>query len=281
MWGWLFLGLLLGIFFTLLIRRIAYGNRRPDHLTVAEYWVYVTEPRLPKTEDLMMRMVSENPHNKPGRAQIGAREGMLFTDLRLHAAAVLKSKNPQSFRPDLFSVSTVPSAEILERLPDCPGFIKCRYMSESPLKDQRHLQFLPHMADAVGDLCGGLVIYDPISEELMTKEEFAQKLSEGKNLENPLFHLRLLWQKAEDGWVAATKGLLKVGRPEWVSAQQDQDQEVLILGLFTKAAHQVFRKPDTPWPLEFEEFGDKFTLNFSGEWQQGKQVISITRKRMA
>lgn len=281
MWGWLFLGLLLGLFFGILGYRLIWGNRRSKHLTLAEYWVYVKEPRVPKIELVMTRMVSENPHNRVGNPCISNREGLLFTDLRLHFAAVLRSKNPHAFRPDLFSVSTEPSAEVLERLADCPGFLKCRYQSPAPLKDQRHLTFLPHMADAFSDLAEGEVVYDPISEELMTREDFKRRISQANNLESPLFHLRLVWLRADEGWQAATRGLLKVGREEWVSAPQEQDQEVLILGLFTKAAHQVFRKPETEWPLEFEEYGDKFILSPSGKWVEGRQEISITRRRLA
>lgn len=279
MLGWLFLGLLLGLFFGILTYRIVTGRRRPDRLTLAEYWVYVEEPRVPKIEAVMTRMVSENPHTKPGSPCISNREGMLFTDLRLHYAAVLKSKNPHAFRPDLFSVSTEPTAEVLERLADCPGFLKCRYQCETLLKDQRHLTFLPHMADAFSDLAKGHVVYDPISEEIMTREEFKERISSAKNLESPLFHLRIVWERAEEGWRAVTKGLMKVGRSEWASSLQEQDQEVLVAGLFTKAAHQVFRKPETDWPLELEEYGDTFALSPSGRWVEGRQEITIVRKR--
>lgn len=281
MWGWMLLGLLLGLFIGILGYRLIWGGRKVKNLTLAEYWVYVEEPRVPKIELVMTRMVSENPHNRTGSPCITNREGLLFTDLRLHMSAVLRSKNPHAFRPDLFSVATEPSAEVLARLAESPGFLKCRYQSLAPLRDQRHLTFLPHMADAFSDMAKGLVIYDPISEELMTREQFKERIAQAKNLESPLFHLRLVWQRAEEGWQAATRGLLKVGREEWVSAPQEQDQEVLILGLFTRAAHQVFRKPETPWPLEFEEYGDNFILQPSGKWVEGRQEISITRRRQA
>lgn len=276
--GWLIAGLLAGAFAAVLILRLIAGRREPGFLAHAEYWVYVAEPQVPKTEDLMTRMVSDNPHNRPGRACITNREGMLFTDIRLHVAAALRSKNPHAFRPDLFDDVEL-SAEVLSRLADSQGVVKARYLSRAPLKDTRHLQFLPHMADAISDLCGGLAVLDTVSDEVFLAEDFKQKLSQNGNAERPDLHVRVVWRKTEEGWRAMTRGLSKVGLSEWQTDPLEADQEVLATGLLLRAAFQVLRRPeDALGPFEYEEYGDSFILTPALKTTGGLRTVEILRR---
>lgn len=226
----------------------------------------------------MSRMIDGNPHNRPGKPCISNREGLLFTDVRLHVAAVLKAKNPQLFRPDLFDRLVIPTPEILERLALCEGLIRVRYLSEVPLKDNRHLQFIPHMADAVNDLCEGLVVLDTVSQDLVLAEEFTGRLAANGMCERPDFHLRVWWDKLETGCRALTLGLAKVGRKEWISDWLDSDQEVLATGLMLNASHKVFRAPGDAGPFEMEAYGDTLILEVLPAWEEGRQKVSIKRR---
>ncbi len=278
MWGWLILGAFTVSFLGILGWRLIVGRRRYGYLAMCEYWVYVTQPQLPSQEKLMTRMISDNPHNRPGRACIGAREGMLFTDIRTHIAVVKREKNPHLFRPDLFHSEINVTAEILQRLAEASGFIKVRYVSEVELRDTRHLQFLPHMADTASELCGGLVVYDPVMEEVWTAEDFRARLASNNNAERPDFHGRVVWEKTDSGCSAATKGLVKVGIHEWRTGPVECDQEVLIVGLLNRVMQKLMRNPKDPGPYSFDEYGDEFTLTPTGQFKDGEQIISITRK---
>ena len=260
-------------------RRIV-GKRVAGYMALCEYWVYTAHHQLPKQELLMDRMISANPHNRPGRPCIGAREGMLFSDIRLHIALAKRSKNPHIFRPDLFGESTEPSAEILARLSEANSLIKVRYLSEVELRDMRHLQFMPHLADTMTDLADGLVVYDVVCEQLYSAEEFKALLDKNNNAERPDMHVRVTWGiDPEDGsGFAETRGLKKLGLQELRTDAVEPDQEVLIVGLLMRAAYEMVRDPSVAGPFEYEEFGDTFVLELRPE--KGKRTrVAIRRRR--
>lgn len=279
-WGVL-LGFIVAFVGVLVWRRVV-GRRVPGYLALCEYWVYTKSDALPKTETLMDRMISSNPHNRPGRPCIGAREGLLFSDIRLHIALAKRSRNPLVFRPDLFQEGAVPSKDALQRLADATSLVKVRYMSQAELKDTRHLQFMPHLADAMTDLAGGLIVYDVVCEQIYTAEDFKALLDKNNNAERPDVHVRVLWQidEVEGFGYAVTKGLRKVGIAELRTDPVEADQEVLITGLLIRAAHQLIRKPDLDGPLEFDEYGDTFILERS-EYKDEHTQVAIKRRRGA
>lgn len=278
LFGWLFLlGFALAFGGILFWRRMV-GRREPGYLAFTEYWVYVTQPQLPPQEKLMDRMISSNPHNRPGKPSVGAREGMLFTDIRTHIAVVRRDKNPHVFRPDLLHENAVPTPEILELLPKAEGFIKVRYSSEALLKDTRHLQFLPHFADSVGEQAGGLVVFDPVMEKLWTYPEFHALLASNNNAERPDFHFRVVWEKRDEGCYALTRGLRKVGHAEWKVGPVECDQEVLVVGLLLRAGQKVMRQPQELHTFEFEEYGDQFVFTPGEKLIDGQRPVSLVRR---
>ncbi len=257
------------------------GKRVAGYFALTEYWVYTTSDLLPKQEAVMDRMISANPHNRPGRPCIGAREGMLFTDIRLHIALAKRAKNPLVFRPDLFESDLEPSKEVLQRLSDAQSLIKLRYMSEAVLKDTRHLQFMPHLADAMNDLAQGLLVYDVVCERLYTTDEFKALLDKNNNAERPDVHVRVVWHVDNDGLgFATTKGLRKVGLPELKTDPVQGDQEVLVTGLVHRTAHHLVRNPSDESVLEYEEFGDTFLIE-RRERQGEHLAVGIKRRRGA
>ena len=160
-------GALIGYLFT----RRRGGSRRQERLvTQAEYWVYIPSEKLPDQDAVMTRMVTQNPHGKPGQSPIGPKEGLLFSDIRLHVAVILRNKNPHVFRPDLFSEADA-DAEALAALSGAPAMVQLRYLSEEPLSDDRHLKFLPHLADAYAYVGNAVLIYDAMAEQLLKPAE--------------------------------------------------------------------------------------------------------------
>ncbi len=118
-------------------------RQKPRYFAMAEYWVYLPGDRMPLQDDIMTLMVASNPYGRGGRSPIGTAEGLVFSDIRLHIALVLRSKNPHIFRPDLFEEHIQPTKEILESLSAAQSLVKLRFASDIPLKDKRHLQFPP------------------------------------------------------------------------------------------------------------------------------------------
>ena len=274
-------GIVAALAYVLLWRKVV-GKRNPAYLAHCEYWVYTPQESLPKQEVMMDRMISANPHNRPGRPCIGAREGLLFSDIRLHIALARRNRNPLVFRPDLFQEHTEPDAETLSRLSKAKSLIKVRYLSNVELKDTRHLQFLPHLADAVSELTDGLLVYDVVCEQIHTAEEFRDELAANGNAERPEMHVRVLWHVDDDGETgyATTQGMRKLGLPELKTDPVAPDQQVLVTGLLHRTAHQVFRSPKIEEPIEYEEFGDTFIIELIAEKGLDTRV-TIKRRRGA
>lgn len=242
-------GAVLGYFFNR--RRAAKVVRL---ITQAEYWVYIPGDKLPDQEAVMTRMFNQNPHGKPGQSPIGPREGLLFSDIRLHVAVVSRSKNPHVFRPDLFS-ETEADAEALAALSSAQSMVKLRYLSEIPLADDRHLRFLPHLADAYAYVGNGVLIYDAMAEQLMQPSELYQLLHENPTVEDPQNHFRIVWHREAEGAYASTKGLVKMGLPEMKSAMARADNQLLIMEVLREVASQAWTNG----------FSDEFRVNCFGD----------------
>gem|GEM_PF-554828 len=279
-WVYFLVPVILGlVLFGLFAWRAFMGRREPGYLSLTEYWIYTSEIKLPDQTTLMDRMISSNPHNRPGRPCIGAREGMLFTDVRLHTAVALKDKNPTFFRPDLFEENVEPTKEILSRLAKCDSLVKVRYLSEARLKDFRHLQFVPHMVDAISGFMNGSVVFDHVSERIWTAEEFRGFLEKNGNCERPESHLRVVWSSDEEGSFARTYGMRKIGMDDLRTDPQEEDREVLMVGLLTRLAFHLFRKPEDEGPFEFDEYGDIFILEL-GDRDGACRKVSIRRRQV-
>lgn len=224
----------------------------------------------------MDAVVSKNPHNRPGSPSITAREGILFSDLRLHLAVAKREKNPFAFRPDLFDDNAEPDAGVLERLSDSHTLATVRYASQVPLVDKRHLQFATHLADTIARLTRGKLIFDTVCERFWTPEELARELGLDNNAERTSLHLRVAWKRVDGGHRGMTLGLRKVGRAELATSLQEEDEEVLVTSVLTTAAEQVFRSPDVTWPLRVTVHGDVFVVTPNGDWD-GRQLVRIER----
>ncbi len=274
--GWLIPVVLVLLFVGILLNR----KTKPaaKRVAVCEYWIYLPEAKLPAQDALMTRMISENPFNQKGAPCIGAKEGLLFSDIRLHLGLATRAKNPNIFRPDLFNDQVDPTSETLGRLAQANGIAKARYLSEVELKDNRHLQFMPHMAATVADLAQGSAIFDTVEEKLFTKEEFDAMLAENPDCSRWDVHVRLLWVPTEFGGAAETKGMGKVGLPDLKTNESPSDHRVLIMGLIEEASRRLFESPSLPDSMEIEQFGDSFLLHFNPSAGTSPAMVSIQRR---
>jgi len=208
----------------------------------------------------MTRMISQNPYSRSGHSAIGPKEGILFSDIRLHLALVLRSKNTHVFRPDIFRTTLEPSAEILTALSKSHSLVKVRYICQEPLEDDRHLQFLPHMAAAVCDLGNGLAIYDVTAERMFTPKEMSDALAACLDVTGFDFHVNVIWERDLRSGHSESKGLIKKGLPEICSEDAHLDQRVLVQEVITEAARALWESREMAQQLEVAAFGDQFRV---------------------
>lgn len=251
-------------------------NRRKQNegfLSTNEYWVYLPGKQMPPQDAVMSLVIGDNPYKQRGRNPISPREGLLMSDIRLHMALVLRSKNPHVFRPDLFEDHVEPTAEILESLAESESLVKVRYISEKPLKDRASVQLLPHLADAVAGLGDGKVVYDCVKEELYTRERFKEVLASHFNLDDADVQVRPIWRRSDTGGWAETRGLRKIGLPELTTERMEPDERILVSEVLGSAAQKLWEAGEVVDKVEVTLFDDEFQVLVSPP----KQRLSTVR----
>jgi hypothetical protein len=267
-------GLILGVIAVSLIR-IAKQPRRVRYFAACEYWVFIPDDKMPNQDEIMTSMVARNPHTQGGQAPVGAKEGILFSDVRLHCSLVLRAKNPHVFRPDIYAEVEV-SPDILAGLSLAQAIVKIRYVSEVPLSDDRHLQFLPHMAGAYARMGKATAIYDAVTEQLFTPQEFEGILGQDIDVKRPEVHVRVSWIRDGGAARAETKGLIKKGMAELVTADARIDNERLVCEVLEDAAHLAWTRGENLETEIVEYFGDKFEVRILPP-RERKSLVHIVR----
>lgn len=270
----LLVGAIVGICAVSIIK-IMKQPRRQRYFAACEYWVFLPTDQMPNQDDIMTSMVARNPHSQAGETPIGAKEGLLFSDVRLHCSLVLRSKNPHVFRPDIYSDVEV-SPDVLTGLGLAQSIVKVRYVSEVPLTDDRHLQFLPHMAGAYARLGKATAVYDAVSESLYTKDQFEAMLGADIDAKRPDFHVRVAWVRDPGSARAETKGLIKKGMAELVTADARPDNERLVCEVLQDAAFLGWSRGEHLGTEIVEYFGDKFEVRILPPKDQ-KSLVHIVR----
>lgn len=268
-WLLLFIGVVIGLFFGL---QLAHARKKP-YLASAEYWIYLPEEKLPPQDEVITRMLRYNPHGKAGHSPIGPKEGLLFSDVRTHIALVLRRKNTHVFRPDLFDDGAEITPEILQALSESKAMAKVRYVSEEPLPDDRHIQFLAHAAGAIAALGHAKVIYDVTAERLVTVEQFEAWLDQDLDATRPDMHVRILWRPTHAGGIAETRGLAKVGVSELKTAEMEHDNRVLVSSVLEEGIRTIWEQMKLPELVEVSYFGDMFRLQFQPTRKGPAQVV--------
>ncbi|MBX7131673.1 MAG: hypothetical protein K1X67_03230 [Fimbriimonadaceae bacterium] len=267
MLGWIILAAFLGGAFGLWWTSRRRAN--PGFLAHAEYWVYLPEAKMPSQDAIMTRMIQANPH---GAGVIGPREGLLFSDIRLHMGLAKREKNPQLFRPDLFRDRAEPTPEILARLADSVALAKLRYVSEVPIPDSRHLRFLLHAADALAELGGGTVVYDAITSRLFTAEELRDRLARSPDATGFDDHVTIAWTPLDE---VSVTGMTKMGWPDLVTPRSPSDHRALILQLMEEVARRIWADGMME-SIELEAYDDRFVASVQ-RMNRDLAVVNIRR----
>jgi hypothetical protein len=254
---------LLAVVAALMIGYLVLHRRdQSKYLASAEYWVYLPGDKMPSQDAMLTRMVGKNPYSQRGQSPIGQSEGIILSDIRLHIALILRSKNPHVFRPDLFDNIAI-DAEQLAALSESHSIVKLRYISELLLSDKRHLQFLIHAADAMAEIGNSRLIYDTVAQRIFTKEELAKELAESVDATRSSLHVRTLWKGTADERHAETLGLKKMGLEELRTGPMEADEQVLIDHVLEPAIEHIWLANRVPTELEVEAFDDPFKVLFT------------------
>jgi hypothetical protein len=238
----------------------SYRNRPKGFVARVDYWVYLPGDELPSQEQIMHRMLADNPHKVKGVSPIGNAEAIFFSDVRTHIALVLKERNPRIFRAGLFPDTIYPTEPQLAAMDLAKSLVKVSFVSEQPLKETTHTGFALHAADAIADLANGTLIYDRVSEHLWTRDELTQALSRDPKAQSTDLQTTTLWMsQIEGGWVE-TRGLRKIGFPEIKTAKMERDQQVLIQAVIDQAVEKVWECNQIPAELTVTLFEDEFRV---------------------
>ncbi len=219
------------------------GRRKtPPYLLHLEYWVYLPEEVLPAQDEVMARLVDSHA--------IDRQQALLFSDVRLHIALVLRAKNVHVFRPDLLEPHVDASAAQLAVLAEARSLAKVRFLSEEPVSDDRYLRFLPQVARIVAEMGGGSLVYDVIGERLLEVET----LRSG----DPGPHVR--WVPEPTGGHIRTHGLRKRGVPEIRTAPIAADERWIVSEVVGQVARQGWDVGKLPPVALAEAFEDRFQV---------------------
>ena len=265
-----------GLLIALACASFFFRGRSKPYFAHAEYWVYLPGEELPAQEKIMDRMLMSNPHRAAGRFPITKNEALLFSDVRLHIALVLRARNAHVFRPDLFDEHVEPTSALLEGLSESASFVKLRFISEDPLNNQRHLLFLAHAADAVAELGNGNVIYDVVAEKLYTAAEFFSALDHFEDAANPDFQTQVVWSRNPSGGIAETRGLVKVGLPELETEPMNADQRVLVTAILEQVIRQVWTLSVLPPALDVTYFEDVYRVEIKAR-RKGPALVALMK----
>ena len=254
-----------------------FGRSKPKpYFAHAEYWVYLPGEEMPDQDKLLDRMMMSNPHRVDGKFPVTKNEALLFSDVRLHIALVLRSKNAHVFRPDLFEEHLEPTAELLEALSGSASFVKLRFISEDPLPDKRHLIFLSHAADAMAALGDGLAVYDVTAERLYTASDFSQAIDFFGDVSKADFQTQVVWSRNETGGIAETRGLVKIGLTELATEPMNTDQRVLVTAVLEEVIDQVWSLPSLPSAVEVNYYDDPYRVEIKPR-RKGPAQVSLMK----
>ena len=219
----------------------------------------------------MALMIGENPTHK----RIGPSEGILFSDIRLHVGLALRGKNSLLFRQDIFGWLGMLSEDQISALESSRSLAKVRYLSDVPLKDNRHLRFVALLAEAYCKIGTGTLIVDQISERVWLPSEFSTLLDKNSNIDSAEV-VKIDWSHAKQGWIGKTVGLKKIGMREVQTRECDKDQEQLVRTVLQDVVDQIWKARTMPESCEVEAFGDKFVVSFKYP-KQGPSEVRILR----
>jgi len=121
------------------------------------------------------------------------------------------------------------------------------------------------------------VIYDPVMEQLLTRDQLQADLKANRRPNSADIHVRTLWIETEQGGRVETRGLVKKGIWDFASDELPVDQRTLGLEVVEEAAKKLWKGEGTPTGVDVEYFGDSFRV-MPLEVREDRQHIRILRQ---
>lgn len=240
---------------------------KPYRITAdLEYWVFVPKAELPPQDQVMESLIAA-PALEPAHH-------LLLSDVRLHVGLATREKNALSFRPDVLGEG---AETLMDRLADCQGFFRVRFLADKLGAERRHLVYLPYLAYAYGRLGGALVVADRAMGRAYSFEDFGTYLKDRKRPDRFADHVAVDWIPEEEGGHAQTRGMGKLGLPELLSPRVAKDEERIVTALLEEYAERLWRDGAVPDSREFEMFEDGFLVEPHGPQKRG--VVSVRMRR--
>jgi len=237
-------------------------RHRSNYLALTEYWVYIPDERLPSQEAIMRLMAKESPFELDGRIPITPKEAILFSDVRLDMALVLRSKNPHVFRPDQFGEHIQMEPGLQSSLQSSNAMVKLRYASDRPLSNRIHLQFMTYLADAVAEIGHGSAIFDAKADMLMSRGTLRRLLYDNFDATVPDLHVHVVWKSTPQRGHVETKGLIKIGCAELKTKDVTNDQRIIATSIIGEAVRHIWESQTIPQTMDLEIYNDTFHLIF-------------------
>jgi hypothetical protein len=110
----------------------------------------------------------------------------------------------------------------------------------------------------------------------MLVEELQGELKKDKNARRADLHLHTIWKHTENGGRVETRGLIKKGMPELVTADVSADERMLVTGLLEEASQRLWNVETLPPEVEVESYNDLFRLILAPA-RNGRSEVRIMR----
>jgi hypothetical protein len=237
-------------------------KNEPKYLLHLEYWVYLPGEAMPPQDEVMTRLVRP----ETGRPAISGAEAVLFSDVRLHIALILRRKNAYLFRPDILAPYVDATPEQIAILQEAQSLVRVRYLSEERVHDTRYLSFLPQVARAYAELGESKLVYDSVGERIMASDD----------LRNGDLGPNIRWVAEAAGGHIETLGLKKRGLPEVQTAWVAADERWIVTEVIGQMASQAWGSGALPPMFVAEAFEDRFQVTVESD-RQGVHVARVHR----
>ncbi|MBS1718965.1 MAG: hypothetical protein JST35_00805 [Armatimonadetes bacterium] len=234
-------------------------RQRDAHM---EFWIFLPHEELPSIEILIPKLAQAEA--------VGAEELGLLHDIRFTYSRVARAENPHVFRPDLFEDHIVPTAEQLTELANSKMIARIRFISP-PHKAKPGLILMPTMAFVIARTAGSSVIFDTVSEELLSLDDLGARIKADRYFKLATSHARTVFCMQSGLLRAETRGLAKQGLPEVRTAPIRPDQKILIQAVLNQFIEAVWNLAELPVSTRVTVFGDAFEVRLvpstKGAWE--------------
>jgi hypothetical protein len=248
----LYIVVVLGLLAVLILLGVRRKQAEPKPAAL-EYWVYLPDVNPPSTDALLTKLMQTG--------SIGTKEGLLFSDIRLHLACVLRARNAHLFMLDLLEEAVPLDKERLDDLAGAQALFKIRFVCDPPARDDRHLRLLPALAYAAASLSGSRMIYDLYQRRVFGIDELGELLQNRQDAARSEVHVRVRWNGLPSPG-ASTFGLSKKALPDLATNAMEADEENLVTYVVNEAAKTVWAEGNVPEMTEVEYFDGHFQVHF-------------------